>query len=58
MYAIRDRIADEMWSKYQSYLEARSNEGGESEWGSSDEESNMSDGTEESVSSDSEGDSE
>ncbi|RKF74456.1 hypothetical protein GcM1_239062 [Golovinomyces cichoracearum] len=58
MYAKRDRIADEMWSQYQSYLEARGIEGGESEWDSSDEESNVSDGTEESVSSDNEGDSE
>ncbi|RKF72749.1 hypothetical protein GcM1_247206 [Golovinomyces cichoracearum] len=57
-YAKQDRIVDEMWSQYQSYLEARGIEGGESEWGSSDEESNVSDRTEESVFSDSEGDSE
>ncbi|RKF78496.1 hypothetical protein GcM1_211064 [Golovinomyces cichoracearum] len=58
IYAKRDSISDEMWSQYQSYLEARGIEEGESEWGSSDEESNVSDGTEESVSSGSEGGSE
>ncbi|RKF84367.1 hypothetical protein GcM1_101005 [Golovinomyces cichoracearum] len=52
MYAKRNRIADKKWSQCQSYLEARGNKGGESERDSSDDDSDVSDGTE-SVSCDS-----
>lgn len=43
MYEKRDKIASEMWQQYEAYLEARGREGGGSEYGSSDDESEEGD---------------